>query len=282
MIDIPKSQTSEDSDDLFVKHRREIQTLAAGPDAPPAQITYLPEEDGVWQWISERLEPIWEKRVVGQVLLARDDLNLPTHRIPQLSEVNDRLEPKTGFRFHGVSGLVDVETFFGGLGNRRFMSTQFIRHPKNPGYTEEPDVVHEVKGHGTQLADLAFAELHRLAGSALVQAKDMRTRQAIANIWWFSGEFGVLTPSSKETTSGSRAYGAGLLSSVEELDSFHDRARIHPLNLAAMAFTKYRIDNPQTDLFAAKSVDHVLETVGGFFDTVTDANVDELLGRSAA
>lgn len=262
----PDDQPSED----FMRRRHEIVALAAGPDAPPEKIEYTDQENEIWQIISEKLSPLWEKRLDKRVLHARDDFNLPTDRIPQLSEVTQRLQPISQFEFRAVQGLVDVQTFFGKLACREFMSTQYMRHPSNPLYTEEPDIVHEVMGHGTLLANPDLAHLHELAGEALLKMETHKTRQFIADVWWFSGEFGVILPKNGEP----KAYGAGLLSSVGELEGFIERADIQPIDIAKMGLTKYRIDKFQKNLFAGSSIQHILDEVGGFF---AEANEEKIL-----
>ena len=60
-------------------------------------------------------------------------------------------------------------------------------------------------------------------------------------------EYGVIEQQGRH-----RAYGAGLLSSYGELESFRD-ARIRPLDLKGMATTEYDITDYQHELFAGRS-----------------------------
>lgn len=272
-MEIPKPAPNDPENEAFMRRRAEIVAKATGPDAPPAEIEYTEQENETWQIISERLQPLWEDNLTKQVLDARDTLNLPSDHIPQLSQVTRQLRPVSGFEFHAVEGLVDVKTFFGKLATREFMSTQYMRHPSNPLYTQEPDIVHEVMGHGTLLANPDLAKLHELAGSALMRMETNRARKFVADVWWFSGEFGILTPDH----SAPKAYGAGMLSSVGELEGFTNRAKIEPIDIATMGMTKYRIDEYQKTLFAAKSIQHVLDTVGKFFEEANDETIDAII-----
>ena len=88
----------------------------------------------------------------------------PTDRIPQLDEVSATLHGLTGFRYVAAPGLVELREFYSSLGDRVFHSTQYVRHPSQPLYTPEPDVIHEVLGHGNQLASPRFAAVTRAAG----------------------------------------------------------------------------------------------------------------------
>lgn len=245
----------------------EIIAMAAGPDMEPNRIAYQIEEDSVWRTICGALEPIWERRVASEVLDSSTKLDLHKTRIPQLDEVTQALKPLSGFEFRAVGGLVPVETFFGNLAKGRFLSTQYIRDASTPFYTEQPDIVHEIIGHATLLASAEFAELHRLAGAAVTRVETEAARQFIANVWWFSGEFGVVASKDKI-----KAVGAGLLSSVNELEHL-DAAEINPIDICMMGLMKYRVDRLQPRLFVAQSTGHLLNEIGAFFETVTDSQI---------
>ena len=58
-----------------------------------------------------------------------------------------RLKETTGFRLAPIEGLVDTRAFLSWLSWRTMLSTQYIRHHSRPGYTPEPDIVHEAMGH---------------------------------------------------------------------------------------------------------------------------------------
>lgn len=260
------------SDSAFQQRKQHIIQQATGSTAPPSTINYLPHEHKVWEIVSRRLRPAWDVSVTDEVLEAREAIKLPVDFVPQLAEVSSRLKPLSGFTYHAVGGLVQADEFFGALAHKAFLSTQYLRHPKSPLYTPEPDIIHEVIGHGTCLADPKLAKLHQLAGEALLRVQTKQARQFIADVWWFSGEFGVIRKSR-----GVKAYGAGILSSVGELGTFNKLAKIRPLNLLEMGTIPYRIDDFQRILFAADSIDHVLQEVGGFFATVTDEDIETLL-----
>lgn len=248
----------------------EIIAMAAGPDMEPTRIAYHVDEDNVWRTICSALEPIWERCVASEVLDASIKLDLPRTRIPQLDEVTEALMPLSGFEFRAVGGLASIEMFFSSLAKSRFLSTQYIRDVSTPFYTEQPDIVHEVIGHATLLASSEFAELHRLAGAAVTRVETEAARQFIANVWWFSGEFGVVANKDKI-----KAVGAGLLSSVNELDNL-DQVEVVPLDISLMGLKQYRVDRLQLQLFAAQSTTHLLDEVGSFFETVSDGQISGL------
>ena len=191
-------------------------------------------------------------------------LSLPADRIPQLDEVGDHLRPLTRFEYHPAAGLVPFDQFYGSLADGVFHSTQYLRHPSRPLYTPEPDLIHEVIGHGGMLASPRLAELNRLAGEAARRLETQAGRDFFAHVFWFTIEFGVVYEHDKL-----RAYGAGLLSSYGEIEEFRG-ADIRPLEIAAMGVQDYDITKYQPILYAADSIDHLLEVVGVFFALCDD------------
>jgi phenylalanine-4-hydroxylase len=133
--------------------------------------------------------------------------------------------------------------------------------------------VHELIGHAPALGNDQVAELYRLTGEAVRRVAQPRTIELISRIFWFTLEYGVI-----EQDGAHRAYGAGLLSSFGELESFRN-ATIRPLDLKAMATTEYDITDYQHNLFAGRSIEHVHDFFAEFLRTVTD-EVPERLGVS--
>ncbi len=253
------------SDAAYRTRRDTIAALAGGTGVQPATINYLASENEVWATVQTALESALQFHACAEILDARARLSLAADRVEQLDALSDRLEPMTGFRYEAVPGLVSKEQFFGALARRRFLSTQFVRHPDWPHYTPEPDVIHEVIGHATCLAVPQLAELHCLAGQAMTRVERAETRQFISDVFWFSGEFGVVRQHGQW-----KAYGAGLLSSVGELSWFASHATIHAVEPLQMGRTTYDITSYQPTLFGADSLDQLVDVVGGFFAKVSD------------
>jgi phenylalanine-4-hydroxylase len=230
----------------------------------PVDISYTAEENQTWARVAGELQPLWQRHAADPLRQAAERLALPTDSIPQLSLVTERLQPLTGFRYHSVPGTVSGDSFFAALADNTFLSTQFIRWSGHPAYTPQRDVIHEVGGHANSLAVPQLAELHRLAGRAALAAPSQLTE--LAAVFWYSVEFGVLV----EPGDGNRpkAYGTGLLSSPGELAWFADNAEIRPLDVEAMATTPYDITRYQPVLFAAHSLDHLLDVVGGHYASI--------------
>jgi len=260
------------NDAAYRERRNDIAAAALTwtPGTPAPRIDYTEAEQEVWRTIWRELAPRHERYACRAFREAVAALDLPRDHIPQLDDITARLRELTGFRYVPAAGIVPVEEFYGSLADRTFHSTQYIRHAAAPLYTPEPDLIHEVVGHGHLLADPQFAELNRLAGEAARRAQTAAGLQLVADVFWFTIEFGVLFEDGEL-----RAYGAGILSSYGEIEEFRGM-EIRPLELAGMAALDYDITKYQPVLFAAESMDHLVDTVGGIFATLDDDTAERL------
>jgi phenylalanine-4-hydroxylase len=226
---------------------------------PIADVEYTPEEDEVWRIVSHELRRKHERYACRAYREGARAVTLPTERVPQLREVDERVHGLTGFHIEPVPGLVPTREFYGALAERTFLSTQYIRHHSVPFYTPEPDIVHEIIGHANMLGNPVFADLYELAGQASVRATSDEALERFSKVFWFTLEFGVVWEDGEL-----RTYGAGLLSSYGEIEEFRS-AEIRPWDLEKMGTLDYDITRYQPVLFAAESFDRMVGDLGAFF-----------------
>lgn len=241
---------------------------------PTPTIEYATTEDETWAAACGELAPLHEEYAAKEFLEGKEALGLPVDRVPQLGEVSANLEPLTGWTYGAAPGLVPLREFYAALAERVFHSTQYIRHHSEPLYTPEPDVVHEVVGHANQLAHPLFAKLTQAAGAATVRLEKDESVKFVADVFWFSLEFGVCREAGILKT-----YGAGILSSFGEMKAFRDM-EIRPLHIGQMGRLEYDITEYQPVLFCAESMNELDDVVGGFFETVDDDMVDKLCAEN--
>jgi phenylalanine-4-hydroxylase len=266
------------NDPAYRARRSEIAAaaLAWRPGEPAPKIEYSQEEQRVWRTVNRELAPKHERYAVSEYVEARGNVGLPTDHVPSLEEVSDRIEPLTGWRYVPAAGLVPLDEFYGSLADRVFHSTQYVRHPDVPLYTPEPDIIHEVIGHGHLLATPTFGELHRRAGPAARRLQELDNLRFLSKVFWFSLEFGTVVEDGEL-----RAYGAGILSSYGEIEEFRSMEH-RPLDLIAMGTTDYDITAYQPVLYRAESVQEVLDVVGGFFDECSDTSIAQMRAKAPA
>ena len=266
------------NDPAYRARRSEIAAaaLAWRPGTPSPTIAYTEEEQDVWRTVCRELAPKHERYAVTEYRDALARVALPTDHVPGLDEVTARVRPMTGWRYVPAAGLVPLDVFYGSLAERAFHSTQYIRHLAVPLYTPEPDIIHEVIGHGHLLATPTFGELHRLAGVAARRLRDIESLRFLSRVFWFSLEFGVLVEDGEV-----RAYGAGILSSYGEIEEFRGMEH-RPLDLIEMGTAEYDITAYQPVLYRADSVDELVDVVGGFFITCTDESIAAMAAGAGA
>ena len=223
------------------------------PEAP-----YSTEEHQVWRAVWDALEPAQHAHACAEYQAALQRLAFAPDRIPQLREVNEKVQAISGFRLEPVAGLVEPRVFLESLATGTFLCTQYIRHHSTPLYTPEPDVVHEIVGHAVTLASKRLAEINRLFGKAVKRTSSLEALNRLSRVYWFTIEFGVLRENGSV-----KAYGTGLLSSAGELEAMHN-AELRPLDLEAASRHEYDPTHFQPVLFCADSFETMYDSLHAF------------------
>src|SRR5437870_780425 len=247
-------------DQEYRARRNQIAQLAMyyHPGDPIPDAPYTPEEHRVWQTIWTALGPAHQKHACAEYLASLQRLSFDHTRIPQLREVNVKVQAISGFRLEPVAGLVQPRVFLENLADGVFLCTQYIRHHSTPLYTPEPDVVHEIVGHGVTLASERLAELNRLFGQAVKRTTSSEALEKLSRVYWFTIEFGVLRENGSV-----KAYGTGLLSSAGELAEMRT-AELRPFDLPAASRQDYDPTHFQPVLFCAGSFEAMYRALREF------------------
>lgn len=234
---------------------------------------YSEDNHESWRRLYARMQPRWERYANDHFLRGIDALQLPTDRVPRLSDVNCRLQPLTGFQTRPVSGYVPAFLFFDCLRRREFPTTVTIRPPDRMDYLPEPDIFHDVAGHVPMHTERAFADIlvrfgdcAHTAAELTREAPDVRERdrrllsviKAMSRFFWFTVEFGLM-----RARGGICAYGSGLLSSYGELQHAIESPEVqrYPLQLEWAINQVAEIDHYQPLLFIVDSFDHLFSEV---------------------
>ena len=202
-------------------------------------------------------------------------------RIPRFDDINERLQPATGWALVAVPGLIPERPFFNLLAHRRFPVTDWIRTPDEFDYVVEPDVFHDLFGHVPLLFNPVFADYVQRYGAGGLKAHDLGAGELLSRLYWYTIEFGLI-----QQSNGLRAYGAGILSSSGELQ--HSIASGEPQRIALDPLrcmrTRYKIDHYQSTYFVIDSFDQLFdmtapdfaplyETVRSLGDLTADATI---------
>ena len=200
--------------------------------------TYSDEDCAVWHDLLVRQEKLLPGRVCEEFLEGLDALELPRDRVPQLREINERLNQASGFGVAPVPALISPHRFFSLLAEKKFPVATFIRRREDLDYLQEPDIFHEIFGHCPLLTHPEYAAFLEAYGRAALSA-GKPYYWSFQRLFWFTVEFGLI-----EKPEGPRIYGAGIASSPGEtvfaLES--DAPERRPLDLVTVFRTPYRID----------------------------------------
>jgi phenylalanine-4-hydroxylase len=210
-------------------------------------ISYTQEEHNVWNILYTRQLPIVKSRATSKYLEGLDLLGMSNTKIPQPKDISNRLKQITGWGVEPVAALINFDTFFNLLANKKFPAASFIRRKEDLDYLMEPDIFHELFGHCPLLTNQDYANFVQEVG---IFGKTLQHEDQImlGRLFWFSIEFGLIND---PATKNLKIYGAGILSSKSEttyaLDS--DVPLRKPFNLIEVLRTPYRYDVMQKVYF---------------------------------
>jgi phenylalanine-4-hydroxylase len=248
---------------------KETSYVAKLPDANGI-IHYTEEENAVWHDLMARQIKIVENRACDEYMHGLELLNLPKDRIPQCQEVSKVLKAATGWELEPVPALIPFDEFFNLLANKKFPAAAFIRTREEFDYLTEPDIFHEIFGHCPLLTNKAYADFAHLYGQLGAKANHA-DRVMLARLYWFTIEFGLI-----KTAKGTRIYGGGILSSVDETVYCLESPipiRKHFDVMEALR-TPYRIDVKQKVYFVIESFNEIFKLLNmDLLDLIRQARV---------
>ncbi|MGK2962200.1 MAG: phenylalanine 4-monooxygenase, partial [Gemmatimonadaceae bacterium] len=108
---------------------------------------YSKADHEVWQILYAKRMRELESTASDVFLNGAELIGLSENSIPDLAEVNYRLDARTGWNAVPVGGFLPAKEFFASLAQRRFPTTVSIRSRENIDYVPEPDIFHDVFGH---------------------------------------------------------------------------------------------------------------------------------------
>ena len=218
---------------------------------------YTPEDHAVWGILYERRMRELAKNGSRIFLQGAETIGLRQDAVPDLAEVNARLERRTGWNAVPVRGFIPAREFFLCLAGRRFPTTITVRPREQLDYLPEPDIFHDVFGHVPLHADPVFADFLQRFGAVAAQARTEEETEQMARLFWFTVEFG-LTRDEGEV----KVYGSGLISSAgDAANALGPNCDRRPFTLDAVIRQPFEIDRFQDVLFVVDSFDQLFQAV---------------------
>jgi phenylalanine-4-hydroxylase len=221
---------------------------------------YIPwsdEDNKTWNTLITRQNEIVKNRACDEFIRGLEIMDFSEDRIPQIHEIDEKLQATTGWRVEAVPAVIQPKDFFNLLANKAFPAATFIRTPEELEYLQEPDIFHEVYGHVPLLTNKSYASFMEQYGKFALSCEP-KIRKKLFRIFWFTIEFGLL-----QTKKGLRAYGGGILSSIGETPYCLENEKVKrvPFSIIEALRTPFRIDIMQPQYFILEKFDDLFKVL---------------------
>lgn len=218
---------------------------------------YDAEAHAVWRMLYERRVEALRDTGSAIFLQGMEAIGLSADRIPELADINRRLATRTQWAAVGVNGFIPAAQFFRCLAHRRFPTALKVRPRTQLDYLPEPDIFHDVFGHVPMHSDPIFADFLQRFGSLGSGAASEEDTVALARLFWFTVEFGLIRENGEV-----KIYGSGLISSQSDAaNALGPRCRRQPFCLDTVLQQPFQIDKHQDVLFILESLDQLFDAV---------------------
>jgi len=223
---------------------------------------YSAEQHATWAELVRRRMPELREHACEEYLDGFEYIGMREDSIPNLAEVNRRLEARTGWNATPVSGFMPPGAFFEMLAARRFPTTTWLRDRDSLEYTPEPDIFHDCFGHVPMHAHPVFADFLAQYGKVCARLRDKDDLERMGRLFWFTVEFGIIRQNGTI-----KLYGSGLISSNGESNSLVEKIRnpdgdgpeIRDFNLDQVLDQRFLVSEMQKVLYAVESFEQIYE-----------------------
>ena len=221
---------------------------------------YDADDHDVWRILYERRMATLAETGSAVFLEGMRRIGLRGDRVPRLDDINARLAARTGWSAVGVTGFIPAPQFFRCLAQRRFPTTLGVRPRQQLDYLPEPDIFHDVFGHVPLHADPVFADFLQRFGALASRAASEEDTVAMARLFWFTVEFGLIRENGEI-----KVFGSGLISSHgDAANALGPRCDRRAFDLDAVMRQPFEIDRFQDVLFVIDSFDQLFAALDDY------------------
>jgi phenylalanine-4-hydroxylase len=214
---------------------------------------YGVEQHAVWAELVRRRRKQLDAYACREYLDGFGIIGLQDDRLPNLSDITERLKPRTGWSTTPVSGFLPAEAFFEMLAARMFPTTTWLRGRDSLEYIPEPDIFHDVFGHVPMHTHPVFADFLQHYGSVCAKISDPEVLERLGRLFWYTVEFGLIRQDGKI-----KVYGSGVISSHGECTNVIDGGcEVRDFGLDEVLSTPVKVDSIHKRLFAIESFDQI-------------------------
>ncbi len=236
-------------------------------------IHYTSDEHDMWAELYQAQISLVNRHMVKEYIEGLAHIDLPSHRIPQCSEISKKLKKLNGWQVEPVPALIGYKRFFTMLANKHFPAASFIRNKDDFAYVKEPDIFHEIFGHTPLLTHPQVAQFSQVIGK-LGSNMSAENHPWLARLYWFTIEFGLIKQTDTHNNNAVVPMGSGLASSPTELVYASSSAipRRKLFDVIDLLTTPYRIDIKQPIYYVLESFDQLTDiSQRDLFDDIKQA-----------
>lgn len=184
--------------------------------------------------------------------------------LPNLEDLNNKLERLTGWKVMAVNGLLPCEDFYKLLSRKIFPSATFVRDWHAQTFTGYPDLFHDVVGHIPLFFDPEFSNFLQKSSGLIYKilkatpngsAIKERMIQNFSRYGWFTWEAGMIYENGWP-----KAYGGAILSSSGETEHVQTSG-ITDFNLLEVFNTPYTDKEYSSKYFIVDSYQELYNTL---------------------
>ena len=238
-------------------------------------IKFSAEDDLMWHKLYTKQFTNIQDKAFSIFLKKLKEFDLPVSRVPQLYEVSDKIYSATKWQVVPVSGLVEYNTYFSMLAERKFQSATNIRSECEEDLSKDPDIFHELFGHCTMLLSQEYADFMQEFAKFSLTLSEL-DRPLITRLIWFTTETGLI-----KTEAGTKIYGSSIMSSyAETLHSLKNTENIHKsFDIVNIFREPFRADILQRVYYVIEDIKQVYSLVQDPLNLITAMRVAREMGE---
>ena len=204
-------------------------------------------------------------------------IGLREDRVPSFDELNEVLQPLTGWRYEAADGDQPINSFFEALSRRVFLSSTQVRSWEELDFCKLPDIFHDVFGHAGLLTLPSFADFLENLGKLGVQYKHHEPSvKYLSAIYWYTAEVGLIN---EDDTL--KYYGGSIISSASEIETVYDQGSKKKTYTATEAGTtsydSYVVNNTYYTIDSMETLNSSLAEITNYLEQ----NTQPVNGRKA-
>lgn len=225
---------------------------------------FTPDQHAIWSKLYERQLGRVQQHACQEYQEGFAILELPADRIPDLSFLNQRITPRTGWRIVRTAvRYSDAVPWYAHFAKRQFLITYYMRGWNEIDFTPEPDMFNDIFGHLPFMTLPRYTALQELFAPAFQRASPEQ-REDIKRLAWFSTEFGLIREDGRI-----KLFGAGLISSSGELEHvLAGKVPLLPFDVQTIVNYDKAIWSYNSQLFVIESLEEVKAQLKRHFDTI--------------